>query len=69
MASTEGLVPITRAFLASYYDNYHFPPLSDDVSRLSDQLHSFSHEFYANTPLSEGNIYLFRYFMYNIESF
>ncbi|KAJ6331396.1 hypothetical protein OIU76_009884 [Salix suchowensis] len=26
MASTEGLVPITRRFLASYYDKYPFVP-------------------------------------------
>lgn len=47
-ASTEGLVPITRTFLASYYDRYSFPPLSDDVPRLSDQLHSLSSDLHLH---------------------
>ncbi|PWA85960.1 GOLD domain-containing protein [Artemisia annua] len=37
-----GLVPITRAFLSSYYDKHHFPPLSDEVSRISHELHNLS---------------------------
>lgn len=41
-ASTNGLVPITRAFLSSYYDKYPFPPISDDVTRLSDHLYNLS---------------------------
>ncbi|CAI9097138.1 OLC1v1033484C1 [Oldenlandia corymbosa var. corymbosa] len=41
-ASTEGLVPITRAYLASYYDKYIFPPLSDDVVRLTAEIRSLS---------------------------
>uniref|UniRef100_U5GA28 Uncharacterized protein n=1 Tax=Populus trichocarpa TaxID=3694 RepID=U5GA28_POPTR len=40
MASTEGLVPITRKFLASYDDKYPFAPLPDDVSRLSSEIRS-----------------------------
>uniref|UniRef100_A0A2P2LY40 Uncharacterized protein MANES_09G119600 n=1 Tax=Rhizophora mucronata TaxID=61149 RepID=A0A2P2LY40_RHIMU len=42
MASTEGLVPITRKFLASYYDKHPLPPLSDDVSRLSSEIRSIA---------------------------
>eukprot|EP01018_Ginkgo_biloba_P004680 Gb_07074 [translate_table: standard] len=38
MASTEGLVPITRAYLAKFYDKYAFGPLSEDVPRLSNEL-------------------------------
>ncbi|XP_023517641.1 uncharacterized protein LOC111781338 isoform X2 [Cucurbita pepo subsp. pepo] len=38
MASMEGLVPITRHFLASYYEKYPFTPLSDDISRLSTEM-------------------------------
>ncbi|KAF3779577.1 hypothetical protein EJ110_NYTH41115 [Nymphaea thermarum] len=38
MASTEGLVPITRSFLARYYDKYECVPLHDDVQRLSAEL-------------------------------
>ncbi|CAN1245767.1 hypothetical protein LINGRAPRIM_LOCUS3032 [Linum grandiflorum] len=52
MASTEGLVPITRKFLASYYDKYPFPPLSDDVSRLSSEMHSIILDLLKDSPPS-----------------
>ncbi|XP_010938084.1 uncharacterized protein [Elaeis guineensis] len=42
MASTEGLVPITRAFLARYYDKYPLPRLSDDIPRLTAELRGFA---------------------------
>lgn len=54
MASTEGLVPITRAFLASYYDKHQFPPLSDDVSRLCDEIRSVARDLLQGRTLSEG---------------
>ncbi|GMN40692.1 hypothetical protein TIFTF001_009914 [Ficus carica] len=54
MASMEGLVPITRAFLSSYYDKYSFPPLSDDVSRLSSQIRSFANDFLLDSPPNHG---------------
>ncbi|OIS98162.1 PREDICTED: uncharacterized protein LOC109233430 [Nicotiana attenuata] len=60
MASTEGLMPITRAFLASYYDNYPFSPLSEDVSRLSDQIHSMANDLHKDSPLTEGESSLVR---------
>lgn len=42
-ASTEGLVPITRAFLSSYYDKHPFtPPLSPDVSHLTSLLRTMT---------------------------
>lgn len=50
MASTEGLVPITRAFLASYYDKHPFTPLSTDVSRLSSQIRSMANDLLSNHP-------------------
>ncbi|KAI3525796.1 hypothetical protein L1887_04890 [Cichorium endivia] len=50
MASKGGLLPITRAFLSSYYDKHPFSPISDDVSRLSQELHSFSNHL-RNTSL------------------
>ncbi|KAL8237322.1 hypothetical protein R6Q59_018403 [Mikania micrantha] len=44
MASTNGLVPITRAFLSSFYDKHPFPSISPDVSRLTDELYNmFKH--------------------------
>lgn len=46
-------MPITRSFLASYYDKYPFSPISDDVSRLSDELHSIACDFHNDFPLSE----------------
>ncbi|KAA8517595.1 hypothetical protein F0562_015069 [Nyssa sinensis] len=54
MASTDGLVPITRTFLASYYDKYTFTPLSDDVSRLSSEIRSMAADLHEDFPLSEG---------------
>ncbi|KAK4268352.1 hypothetical protein QN277_025021 [Acacia crassicarpa] len=54
MASTEGLVPITRSFLASYYDKYPFDPLSDDVSRLTSQLRSLANDLLIDHPPTEG---------------
>ncbi|CAN1245766.1 hypothetical protein LINGRAPRIM_LOCUS3032 [Linum grandiflorum] len=54
MASTEGLVPITRKFLASYYDKYPFPPLSDDVSRLSSEMHSIILDLLKDSPPSSA---------------
>ncbi|CAM8969732.1 unnamed protein product [Rhodiola kirilowii] len=54
MASTEGLVPITRTFLASFYDKYPFSSLSEDVSRLTSQIRSFTADLKDQFPLSEG---------------
>ncbi|XP_047341558.1 uncharacterized protein LOC124945210 [Impatiens glandulifera] len=53
MASTEGLVPITRVFLASYYDKYPFSPLSDNVSRLTAQIRSISDDLSNDFPLDQ----------------
>ncbi|KAL3681853.1 hypothetical protein R1sor_024809 [Riccia sorocarpa] len=38
MASTAGLVPITRAFLAKYYDKYPYSPLYKELSPLIDSI-------------------------------
>ncbi|KAJ0235007.1 hypothetical protein HA466_0266450 [Hirschfeldia incana] len=54
MASTEGLVPITRAFLASYYDKYPFPPLSDDFTRLYSDIGSLIKLLALQSPPSQG---------------
>ena len=56
MASTDGLVPITRAYLASYYDKYPFSPLSDDVSRISSQIRSSANDLLNNLPPTQGFI-------------
>ncbi|XP_047254123.1 uncharacterized protein LOC107845280 isoform X7 [Capsicum annuum] len=58
MASTEGLMPITRAFLASYYDKYPFPSLSHDVSRLTDQIHSMANDLHKDSPLTQVMTYM-----------
>ncbi|MED6130934.1 hypothetical protein PIB30_005222 [Stylosanthes scabra] len=60
MASTEGLVPITRAHLASYYDKYPFPPLSDDVSRLSSEIRSFANDLLDQDPPNQGESILIK---------
>ncbi|KAL3826217.1 hypothetical protein ACJIZ3_022246 [Penstemon smallii] len=54
MVSTEGLVPITRAYLASYYDKYPFEPLSTDVSRLTDQIHAMAVDLLNDSPPTQG---------------
>ncbi|KAJ0978150.1 hypothetical protein J5N97_013624 [Dioscorea zingiberensis] len=53
-SSTEGLVPITRAFLARYYDKYPLPPLSDDVARLTCELRRMSDRLLQQCPLKPG---------------
>uniref|UniRef100_A0A0D9ZX45 GOLD domain-containing protein n=1 Tax=Oryza glumipatula TaxID=40148 RepID=A0A0D9ZX45_9ORYZ len=40
--ATEGLVPITRAYLARYYDKYPLPPLPDAATALADRLRAIS---------------------------
>ncbi|XP_061368378.1 uncharacterized protein LOC133311356 [Gastrolobium bilobum] len=60
MASTEGLVPITRAFLASYYDKHPFTPLSPDVSRLSSEIRSLSNDFLNQQPPTQGESILIK---------
>lgn len=54
MASTEGMVPITREFLARYYDNYPFDPLAGDVGRLSGELRAMSGELLRDHAPSPG---------------
>ncbi|KAL7135969.1 hypothetical protein ABFS83_10G000100 [Erythranthe nasuta] len=55
MVSTKGLVPITRSFLASYYDNYPFSPLSSDVSRLTDQIFAMATtDLLKDSPPTQG---------------
>lgn len=64
MVSTDGLMPITRAFLSSYYDKYQFPPLSDDVSRLSDQIRAMSADLLHDSPATQGfHSFLFPLFL------
>ncbi|KAG9140192.1 hypothetical protein Leryth_021754 [Lithospermum erythrorhizon] len=50
----EGLVPITREYLAAYYDKYPFPPLSSDVSGLVDELRSLAADMHKDLPLTSG---------------
>lgn len=54
-SSAEGLVPITRAFLARYYDTCPLPPLSEDVSRLTAQLRELSDGLARESPLTSGD--------------
>jgi hypothetical protein len=54
MANTEGLVPITRAYLARYYDKYPLAPLPDAVADLAARLRALSADLaaavYPSTP-------------------
>lgn len=47
-------MPITRAFLASYYDKHPFTPLSADVSRLSSQIRSMATDVLNHRPPIQG---------------
>ncbi|URD93194.1 hypothetical protein MUK42_00884 [Musa troglodytarum] len=53
-SSAEGLVPITRVFLARYYDTCPLPPLSEDVSRLTAELRELSDGLARESPLTSG---------------
>ncbi|KAJ0088309.1 hypothetical protein Patl1_31641 [Pistacia atlantica] len=53
MASTEGLVPITRSYLSSYYNKYPFAPLSDEVALLSSQIRSLANDLLQDSPPSQ----------------
>lgn len=57
MSSMEGMVPITRAFLASYYDKYPFAPLSDDVRRLTAEIRSMATDLRKDISLTEGDLF------------
>lgn len=52
--SIEGLVPITRSFLARYYDKYPLDPLPDDVARLTDELRGLASDLAKESPLTSG---------------
>lgn len=47
-------MPITRSFLARYYDNYPLDPLPDDVDRLSGELRGISNDLLKDFPLTSG---------------
>ncbi|KAK3139118.1 hypothetical protein QOZ80_5AG0378090 [Eleusine coracana subsp. coracana] len=50
MATTEGMVPITRAYLSRYYDKYPLPPLPDAVVDLAARLRALSADVVAVAP-------------------
>jgi len=52
MATTEGLVPITRAYLARYYDKYPLAPLPDAATDLAARLRALSADLAAVTPIA-----------------
>ncbi|KAL6619471.1 hypothetical protein ACP70R_031946 [Stipagrostis hirtigluma subsp. patula] len=52
MATTEGLVPITRAYLARYYDKYPLAPLPDAAADLAQRLRALSADLAAVAPIT-----------------
>lgn len=52
MATTEGLVPITRAYLARYYDKYPLPPLPDAATDIAARLRALSADLAAVAPIA-----------------
>lgn len=57
MASTKGLVPITRSFLSRYYDKYPFNPLCDDVSRLTSELRAMAEDLQREFSPTPSNFF------------
>lgn len=49
-ASTAGLVPITRAFLAKFYDKYPFPPLAPEVETVLASVKEQALQVHAARP-------------------
>ncbi|XP_039801651.1 uncharacterized protein LOC120665972 isoform X4 [Panicum virgatum] len=58
MATTEGLVPITRAYLARYYDKYPLAPLPDAATDLAARLRALSADLAAVTPIASVMTYM-----------
>ncbi|CAI5463648.1 unnamed protein product, partial [Closterium sp. Yama58-4] len=56
MASTKGLVPITRSFLAAFYAKHPFDPLHDDVEKLFARLSELSEAIDAKRVATEGSL-------------
>ncbi|XP_062181332.1 uncharacterized protein LOC133885617 isoform X3 [Phragmites australis] len=52
MATTEGLVPITRAYLARYYDKYPLAPLPDAAVDLAARLRALTADLAAVVPIT-----------------
>ncbi|GAB2235425.1 hypothetical protein Droror1_Dr00025850 [Drosera rotundifolia] len=59
MASVEGIVPITRAFLAQYYEMYPFE-LAPDVHSVTADVRSVINELMSSSSLTEGQRILVR---------
>ncbi|PVH62742.1 hypothetical protein PAHAL_3G384800 [Panicum hallii] len=58
MATTEGLVPITRAYLARYYDKYPLAPLPDAATDLAARLRTLSADLAAVAPIAPVMTYM-----------
>ncbi|KAE8773075.1 hypothetical protein D1007_54829 [Hordeum vulgare] len=56
--TTEGLVPITRDYLARYYDKYPLPPIPDGVTALAARLRALSTDLAAAFPFSPGESFI-----------
>eukprot|EP00245_Coleochaete_scutata_P004439 TRINITY_DN17044_c0_g1_i2.p1 TRINITY_DN17044_c0_g1~~TRINITY_DN17044_c0_g1_i2.p1 ORF type:complete len:472 (-),score=113.20 TRINITY_DN17044_c0_g1_i2:1077-2492(-) len=55
MASTADLVPITRAFLAKFYDKYQFDPLVPEVTGSATRVKTVIDELLVSLKKSEGS--------------
>jgi hypothetical protein len=64
----EGLVPITRTYLAKFYDKYSFAPVSEDVTRLSNELRKCYRSFLSELPDRPGfrSILNIRIFLFSL---
>ncbi|CAM6124898.1 unnamed protein product [Calypogeia fissa] len=57
-ASTVGLVPITRSFLAKYYDKYPYSPINGDLAGIEASLHKEVQRIDAERLKSGGDEHL-----------
>eukprot|EP00897_Mesotaenium_endlicherianum_P002508 jgi/Mesen1/2285/ME000154S01453 len=58
MASTKGLMPITRPFLAKFYDKYPFDPIVPEVTKLHDRLQVLCDELDAERQKQGGDLFM-----------
>lgn len=53
-ASTVGMVPITRSFLAKYYDKYPYSPINGDLAGVEESLKKETERIDAERLKSQG---------------
>ena len=63
MASTKGLIPITKAFLSKFYDGYPFENIRPEVKKSEEKLTALSQSMEAQRTKDGGWHFLDLYLM------